>query len=481
MADDAAGAVRRTQELIDTAAKAIVANPNLVAAVVKACKCCTSDHYEPGGGAPYPAECRWCDHEPNRHGEAELAKLRVPVMDSVGDLLASPDQRRPVVLLRAEDCACPVGGDCSHGPEPVDALDLAVWLHAELQHKLTLPCGECHPCTNWADETWRRAGRKPPHVITWEDKLAETRGLYARLDDAIKLIEEMSNHLRQEPALTIGVETRLAALRADEPTEPDARCMDGPAKQHTLHMVGIIKALKSAAGMDHLPLEPPRRDNFARLARAIVDYWPREIGQPVAGRDAILPRLAELTEEAGKQRSTEWLRTCATLPMEEWPPAPAYKGPMVPAAERDALSLLLRSMARKLVGYRRWTLGDDVPAVHRIRRERDALQARLDDALAELAKYEPTPGCCTACTGVGTVPTGYPCEDCYATGHCHPETVACTGKPAALQGDQPAEGPRWWGTEDGGIAAVMCGDCHTLGGHDDDCPRRQPTGEVDRG
>jgi hypothetical protein len=48
-----------------------------------------------------------------------------------------------------------------------------------------------------------------------------------------------------------------------------------------------------------------------------------------------LPRLAELTKQAGKERTTEWLRTCDRLPIEEWPPAPAYKGPMVPAAERD--------------------------------------------------------------------------------------------------------------------------------------------------
>lgn len=45
---------------------------------------------------------------------------------------------------------------------------------------------------------------------------------------------------------------------------------------------------------------------------------------------------------------------------------------------------------------------------------------------------------------------------------------------AALQGDQPTDQPMWWGTEDGGIAAVMCSSCNTLGGHDDDCPRRQP-------
>lgn len=133
--------------------------------------------------------------------------------------LVGPDQRRPVVLLRAEDCDCgPPYADCEHGPEPVDALDLAVWLHAELQHKLALPCGSCHPCLNWADETWRRAGRKPPTVGRWEDKLAEAKNLDARLDDAITLIEEMSNHIRQDPALAIGVETRLAALRADEPT-----------------------------------------------------------------------------------------------------------------------------------------------------------------------------------------------------------------------------------------------------------------------
>ncbi|MFJ1765038.1 hypothetical protein ACIOD2_32255 [Amycolatopsis sp. NPDC088138] len=50
---------------------------------------------------------------------------------------------------------------------------------------------------------------------------------------------------------------------------------------------------------------------------------------------ALLGRLADLTDAAGKERSTEWLRTCATLPVEEWPPAPAYKGPMVPATERD--------------------------------------------------------------------------------------------------------------------------------------------------
>jgi hypothetical protein len=39
--------------------------------------------------------------------------------------------------------------------------------------KLKLPCGSCHPCLNWADETWRREGRKPPTVQAWEDVMAE--------------------------------------------------------------------------------------------------------------------------------------------------------------------------------------------------------------------------------------------------------------------------------------------------------------------
>ena len=58
-------------------------------------------------------------------------------------------------------------------------------------------------------------------------------------------------------------------------------------------------------------------------------------------------------------------------------------------AERDALSLLLRGMARKLVAYRKWMSGDDVPVVHRLRRELDEVlwlhaeakwhQEQLDD------------------------------------------------------------------------------------------------------
>lgn len=157
--------------------------------------------------------------------------------------------------------------------------------------------------------------------------------------------------------------------------------------------------------VDKVSFETEARVDVGELQRAGLLADPAQAA-------ALLTRLAELTEQAGKQRSTEWLRLCATLPMEEWPPAPAYKGPMVPAAEheklaadhlallgqrdewwehvgrerrelegqRDRLSLMLRAMARKLVAYRKWTLGDDVPEVHRLRRE----VARLTDLCREM-------------------------------------------------------------------------------------------------
>lgn len=43
-----------------------------------------------------------------------------------------------------------------------------------LLEKLAGPCGTCHPCTEYADETWRAAGRKPPHVHEY-DALVEFR------------------------------------------------------------------------------------------------------------------------------------------------------------------------------------------------------------------------------------------------------------------------------------------------------------------
>jgi hypothetical protein len=34
------------------------------------------------------------------------------------------------------------------------------------------PCGSCHPCDNYRDETWRAADRKPPYVYQWDEAQA---------------------------------------------------------------------------------------------------------------------------------------------------------------------------------------------------------------------------------------------------------------------------------------------------------------------
>lgn len=82
---------------------------------------------------------------------------------------------------------------------------------------------------------------------------------------------------------------------------------------------------------------------------------------------ALLHRLADLTDAAGKLRSTEWLRTCAHLPPEEWPPAPAYKGPVVhlddPRPDFAALtSAQLRDLRLRIVTELRQRRGLAEPA-----------------------------------------------------------------------------------------------------------------------
>ncbi len=54
-----------------------------------------------------------------------------------------------------------------------------------LRAKLDGPCGSCHPCTNYADETWRAADRKPPHVSQWDETQAELIQLRAIAQAAI--------------------------------------------------------------------------------------------------------------------------------------------------------------------------------------------------------------------------------------------------------------------------------------------------------
>lgn len=51
-----------------------------------------------------------------------------------------------------------------------------------LEAKLDGPCGSCHPCVNWAHETWVRADRQPPHLHVYDAMVKELRALEAFRD-----------------------------------------------------------------------------------------------------------------------------------------------------------------------------------------------------------------------------------------------------------------------------------------------------------
>ncbi len=38
---------------------------------------------------------------------------------------------------------------------------------------LDAPCGSCHPCTQWANQTWVNAGERLPHVHEWQEMKAQ--------------------------------------------------------------------------------------------------------------------------------------------------------------------------------------------------------------------------------------------------------------------------------------------------------------------
>lgn len=188
----------------------------------------------------------------------------------------------------------------------------------------------------------------------------------------------------------------------------------------------------------------------------------------VAERDALLPRLAELTEQAGKARTTEWLGTCASLPIEEWPPAPAYKGPMVPAAERDERQARLD--AANVIATR--AIDEGLPAVEALRMIARTLEGKTaralvgdqptaDDRLplADRARMwlegqpkaeEPEPRCCIGPFADGTHAPGCldACQDCggdEAGPHrcqCSDAKPVCTCTPSRCDYDgYPLTGP----------------------------------------
>lgn len=114
----------------------------------------------------------------------------------------------------------------------------------DLRTKLAKPCGSCHPCDNYADETWRAAGRKPPHVTEWDETQAQLTRLRAELEQVREQRDahaSMADELRAELAAARDEvrATALELLRSRpvdlHPAYPVARC--GQLSAHGPHVV----------------------------------------------------------------------------------------------------------------------------------------------------------------------------------------------------------------------------------------------------
>jgi len=74
----------------------------------------------------------------------------------------------------------------AHARQDIPALLAEV---ERLRAQLDKPCGSCHPCTQYADETWRAAGRTPPHVAEWDDTRADLSAARARLARVAEIVQ----------------------------------------------------------------------------------------------------------------------------------------------------------------------------------------------------------------------------------------------------------------------------------------------------
>src|SRR5690606_23822309 len=128
------------------------------------------------------------------------------------DRLAAIRGRDQQALERAEDPICPLDQAEYDRTLLLDEVD-------RLKAKLDAPCGSCHPCTNYADETWRAAGRQPPHVIEWDDLKAETERLNTRLEAAEWTIRQALAQVEHEESVHV-LKRYVTAAQAHEGGEP---------------------------------------------------------------------------------------------------------------------------------------------------------------------------------------------------------------------------------------------------------------------
>jgi hypothetical protein len=255
------------------------------------------------------------------------AKVKARLKAAIGaarDALGS--ERRPVVLLRADDCDCgPPYADCQHGPEPVDALDLAVWLHAEAKWQLDemrLDVEKYRDYLKMANRTTERRGHERDaaradrdrlkflngeaegtieralaelrertagrdalqarvaelegsvghHATMRGDAVAQREMLKTRIDAALAVCDEYPAGWN---APTLAHDRVRAALQGDQPTEPDERLagMARPAEG--------VQLIADAFGIAPAEAAAQLRDAIRAAARSDLD----EPGQPTGEAD----------------------------------------------------------------------------------------------------------------------------------------------------------------------------------------------------
>lgn len=97
---------------------------------------------------------------------------------------------------------------------------------AELEAKLAQPCGSCHPCTQWANQTWINAKERLPHVYEWQElraKVARVEELFAGGPDT-----PCRTAWRESPGL-FGAAVRVECVEV--PIDDLRAALDNPAGQ----------------------------------------------------------------------------------------------------------------------------------------------------------------------------------------------------------------------------------------------------------
>lgn len=63
---------------------------------------------------------------------------------------------------------------------------------------LDAPCGSCHPCSHWANQTWVNEGERLPHVHEWQELRARADVLAAKVARCEALADELDAPMKAD-------------------------------------------------------------------------------------------------------------------------------------------------------------------------------------------------------------------------------------------------------------------------------------------